>query len=414
MKRISFQLSFKIFQWVLVLIIIFSTYLGYRFYQVTYQSKAIENQRFWIVTVLNKYRMRSDTMSFLARQYLLNLKAHNLSQYQELLNQKSLLIHAGAEQQVSLSQSTSKVSDDVVYRPFTQLEHILLKEMIDDDKKLRAIEARQFDRVAGLRGSNYQNKKIAVKGLQTEQYLKLNLALMSMTKQLLDSVNQRFLTKAEKMDNERKSLIYNIPIVLCINIVLLVLSLLFINKRMGKYHSDLEGLSIKDFLTGIHNRKYLMETGPMLLALNRREHSKVALLLLDIDHFKAVNDKYGHDSGDKVLQAFSNTIIERMRKGDIFSRVGGEEFVLVLNKITESEAEKFANELRVLLSSSSVSTANGDVSYTVSIGVIMSDDTSELKSLIDNADKALYKAKRGGRDKVVMFQQKCFVNTLAV
>ncbi len=413
MKRISFQLSFKIFQWVLVLIIIFSTYLGYRFYQVTYQSKAIENQRFWIVTVLNKYRMRSDTMSFLARQYLLNLNPRNLSEYQTLLNKKNPLIYAGFENEIKAAK-VSNLSEETVYRPFSEYEHILIKEMMDDDKKLRAIEKSEFDRVSGLRGSNYQNKKIAVKGLQTESYLKLNLALMNMTNQLLNSVNQRFLLRAKKKDSEREALVYTIPLVLCMNIILLILSLLFINKRMGRYHSDLEGLTVKDFLTGVHNRKYLMETGPMLLALNRREQSRVALLMLDIDNFKGVNDKYGHDSGDKVLQAFSNNIIKRMRKGDIFSRFGGEEFVLVLNRMTEREAEKFANELRVLLSSQSVSTAQGDVSYTVSIGVIMSDETSELKSLIDNADKALYKAKREGRDKVVMFQEKCIVSPLAV
>ncbi len=414
MKRMSFQLSFKIFQWVLVLIIIFSTYLGYRFYQVTFQSKAIENQRFWIVTVLNKYRMRSDTMSFLAHQYLINLNTDYLVQYQSLLSKKNPLIYAGFEAQTQPIIAESKGLEDIVYRPFTKSEHVLLKEIIDDDKKLRAIEVSQFDRVLGLRGYTYQDKKMSINGFQTEQYLRLNLALMNMTNKLLYSVDQRFMQKINVMDNKRKELIYKIPVVLCINVILMVFSFLFINKRMGIYHSDLEDLTVKDFLTGVHNRKYLMETGPMLLALNRREQSKVALLLLDIDYFKVINDKYGHDSGDKVLQAFSNAIIERMRKGDIFSRIGGEEFVLVLNKVKEKEAEVIANEIRTLISGQLVSTAQGDVKYTVSIGVVMSDESSALKNLIDNADKALYKAKSEGRDKVIMFQQSYIENRLAV
>lgn len=414
MKRMSFQLSFKIFQWMLVLIIIFSTYLGYQFYQMTFKSQAIENQRFWVVTILDKYRIRTDNLSYLARQYLINLNPKYLQQYDSLKQMKNPLVFAKDEQSKQGSDVQSSTLGNVIYRPFAQSEQTLLDRILDNDRKLRLIEAKAFDSINRLGGRVRQSQRLFNSALQTGEYLKLNLDVMTLINQVLDSVNKRFQQKVNEMEVERASLIYTIPAILCINLILIVFSFLFINRRMEKYHSDLEGLSIKDFLTGVHNRKYLMETGPMLLALNRRERTQAALLLLDIDHFKVVNDKYGHDTGDRVLKAFSDTVIHRMRKGDIFSRFGGEEFVLMLNKITAMEAERYANELRVLLASQSMATELGDIKYTVSIGVIMSDENSELKSLIDNADKALYKAKHAGRDRVVMFEKDYMANSIAV
>ena len=177
---------------------------------------------------------------------------------------------------------------------------------------------------------------------------------------------------------------------------------------MKSYHKELKSLTIKDFLTGVHNRKYLMETGPLLISLNQREQTQVAVLMLDIDKFKLINDHYGHDAGDDVLIAFSHTITHRLRKGDIFSRFGGEEFILILNKVTEADAEHFANEVRDLIGRQKLSTQQGDIDYTVSIGVVMSDDVSSLNALITLADKALYQAKNSGRNKVIMIKSENF------
>jgi len=140
----------------------------------------------------------------------------------------------------------------------------------------------------------------------------------------------------------------------------------------------------------------------------------VAVLMLDIDKFKSINDRYGHDAGDEVLIAFSHAISARMRKGDIFSRFGGEEFVLILNKVNESDAQYLADELRILLAKQEVGTQRGSIKYTVSIGVSLSDDVSDLAMLITNADKALYQAKHSGRNKVVIDNQEEFSVALSV
>jgi len=183
---------------------------------------------------------------------------------------------------------------------------------------------------------------------------------------------------------------------------------------MTNYLNELKSLAIKDFLTGVHNRKYLMEAGPLLLSLNQREQTQVAVLMLDIDKFKLINDRFGHDAGDEVLIAFSQAIVARMRKGDIFSRFGGEEFVLILNKVSQADALYLANEIRVLLAKQTILTERGSITYTVSIGVSMSDDISTLDNLITTADKALYEAKHSGRNKVIIDKKENFSVALTV
>ena len=402
-KQIPFKLSFKLFEWLLALIIAFSTYLGFQFYQVTLKAQTIENQRFEIVSSLNDFRGRTDNLSYLSRHFLFTLDIEFLEKYQKINNSKNSLIYGDAHLTEFLAGSNHHEN---TIQSFSLEERVLFNRVIADDAKLRMMEKRALEHVFNEKNRVQKISETSTSELQSEDYLRLNLEMLSLLNNLLVSVNHRFQQQIGEVVVESTGMIYTIPAILIINLLLLLASFVFINTRMREYHTELEGMSFKDFLTGVHNRKYLMEAGPFLLSLNRREKTQVAVLLLDIDKFKAINDQYGHDAGDEVLVAFSKTINKRMRKGDIFSRFGGEEFVLMLNNVRSLGAEHFANELRIQLSRLSLQCSNGAICYTVSIGVVMSDDHSDLTQLISRADEALYRAKNSGRNRVVMAEMR--------
>lgn len=405
-------MSFKIFQWMLVLIIAFSTYLGYQFYQVTFRAQIIENQRFWVVAQLGQYRSRTDSLSFLSRQYAGSLNRDYLIKYNADKKNQSALIKRNANLTDSMAKQVSYPSTVSSYHPFSVNERVLLNRAVLADIRLRELEKSAFNILLTTKSATEKDKSIEAI-LYSGDYIRINLEIMTLINKLLESVNKRFQAKVGEMEIERAGLVYTIPSILAVNLILLLVSFLFINKRMNNYHRELKNLTVKDFLTGVHNRKYLMETGPLLLSLNNREQSLAAVLMLDIDNFKLINDHYGHDAGDEVLISFSHAVSARLRKGDIFSRFGGEEFVLMLNKVTRADAENFANELREMLAAHQVPTDHGEIKYTVSIGVVMSNDASSLNSLLKRADKALYQAKRAGRNKVVMIKKERFSAALS-
>ncbi len=164
----------------------------------------------------------------------------------------------------------------------------------------------------------------------------------------------------------------------------------------------LRALALEDPLTGLHNRRHLMEAGATLLALMRRRQEPLAVALVDLDHFKRVNDEYGHDAGDRVLRGFADLTRRYTRIEDLACRFGGEEFVLLL---PGARAEQAATRLTALLErfrEERFTDAEGrSFSCTFSAGVTQSDLSAEgLSHLLTQADAALYAAKAGGRNQV--------------
>ena len=131
-----------------------------------------------------------------------------------------------------------------------------------------------------------------------------------------------------------------------------------------------------------------------------RARSSVAVIVVDIDFFKNINDTYGHAFGDEVLQYFSNILLKNRREHDIVARFGGEEFVLILPDIEKNDAFKVAEALRVDIENSKIN----DISITVSIGISMNKNTKNVfDTLFKQADLALYDAKNSGRNKTVVY-----------
>lgn len=174
--------------------------------------------------------------------------------------------------------------------------------------------------------------------------------------------------------------------------------------RLRESYERSLSMALIDSLTGLYNRRYL-ETylkGLMENAVERRK--PLALLMLDLDHFKAVNDTHGHLFGDKVLRAVSEALVNSLRSVDMIARIGGEEFVVVMPDTSGEFAEAVAERLRRRVSETSVTHEGIDqpVTVNVSIGLTMrtSDDKS-VNDLIGRADKALYEAKNAGRNQVI-------------
>ncbi|SON56010.1 Stalked cell differentiation-controlling protein [Hartmannibacter diazotrophicus] len=164
-------------------------------------------------------------------------------------------------------------------------------------------------------------------------------------------------------------------------------------------------LALTDSLTGLHNRRYFdMHIGQLVEQANTRGGHELALLVLDIDHFKSVNDTYGHSAGDEVLKEFAARIERNLRGMDMACRMGGEEFVIVMPDTDQHFGLAIAERLRDLIARSPFPIGGGrdPIKVTVSIGLAVAappDDTPE--KMLRRADMALYAAKRDGRNRVV-------------
>jgi diguanylate cyclase (GGDEF)-like protein len=167
----------------------------------------------------------------------------------------------------------------------------------------------------------------------------------------------------------------------------------------------LQESNLRDGLTGLYNRKFLNEFTDHITRQASRTRSPYALLALDIDHFKMVNDTFGHDIGDIVIKGLAETMLSSIREADIAVRQGGEEFLVMLFNPTEDGAIMVAEKIREKFSARSFSTGDGAAfSKTVSVGVsLYPQDTDGMWRAIKLADIALYKAKDGGRNRVVRY-----------
>lgn len=175
--------------------------------------------------------------------------------------------------------------------------------------------------------------------------------------------------------------------------------------ELTEAHRQLEMLSRLDPLTQIHNRRSLMEALDKELQRSRRYHRHLALLFLDVDHFKAVNDRYGHAFGDRVLQRITQIAGRLIRLPDIFGRYGGEEFAIGVVECDPVMACEIAERIRQTIARTTFEWDNQKAQITVSIGIALTAPAVEkIDTLIEQADRALYQAKANGRNRVEVFQ----------
>lgn len=173
--------------------------------------------------------------------------------------------------------------------------------------------------------------------------------------------------------------------------------------ELRRRNDELDFYSRLDSLTGLWNRRHTEERLAALCSASRRHSFAVSVLVIDLDHFKAVNDRHGHAAGDAVLKAAAESIRDHMRTEDVVGRWGGEEFVAIVPYIGEAGAATVAHRIRAALEEGVVVLDDGtEVRVTASIGVCTrSADKAVPSEIFEAADRALYDAKNGGRNQVV-------------
>jgi diguanylate cyclase (GGDEF)-like protein len=167
------------------------------------------------------------------------------------------------------------------------------------------------------------------------------------------------------------------------------------------YHEEIYQLTITDGLTQTYNKRYLMEFLEREIGRCLRYKRALSLIMIDVDHFKKVNDTQGHIAGDVVLRELAQRIKQRIRKEECFARYGGEEFAVVIPESGPVKARRFAEKLRKLVADEPFAFEGKEMNITISLGVAdMGSDITEPAEFIKVADSHLYKAKEAGRNQV--------------
>lgn len=176
--------------------------------------------------------------------------------------------------------------------------------------------------------------------------------------------------------------------------------------RRKQLEFQLNHLATTDALTGANNRHRFLERAEEEIAHSKRYDRPLSFLMLDIDHFKIINDTFGHAIGDDVLRVLSAECRKLFRQTDVFGRVGGEEFAAILPETTAEGAVQIAERLRQTLAQLKVDGPDGCIAFTVSIGIAERKYGHNLSDIMYYADKALYEAKNSGRNRVVSWNEK--------
>ncbi|HMA76448.1 MAG TPA: GGDEF domain-containing protein [Candidatus Krumholzibacteriaceae bacterium] len=168
-----------------------------------------------------------------------------------------------------------------------------------------------------------------------------------------------------------------------------------VNEQLVK---ELKKLSFLDNLTQLANRRYIEKEIKIKLEEKKRYNTDFAILFMDIDHFKKINDTYGHDAGDEVLISSANTFTANSRSFDLYGRWGGEEFIGIIRNVDENQLTNIGNRVRTLIANSYISYNDRILQITISVGATLAKEDDTMESLIKRADKLMYKGKTAGRN----------------
>ena len=157
----------------------------------------------------------------------------------------------------------------------------------------------------------------------------------------------------------------------------------------------------KDFMTGAYNRRYFFETGQFIFEKAKRNKKDIAVAMFDIDKFKNINDKYGHDVGDTAIIEVSNILNKHLRASDLMARFGGEEFCVLLENINVTDLEIIFEKIRLIFEQNIIKINNYEIQFTTSIGIYYGIE-DDLESMIRKSDDALYFCKNNGRNQIAI------------
>ena len=174
-----------------------------------------------------------------------------------------------------------------------------------------------------------------------------------------------------------------------------------VNLELIDLFTALKDVANKDYLTGMFNRRYFFDSGTPIFKKNKRKAHPLAIVMIDIDKFKNINDTYGHDVGDDAIKEVKNILDANLRDSDLVARFGGEEFCIILEEINIINLTTLFEKIRLAFENNVIKTNNLEISYTISTGICFG-LLNSLEEMINISDEALYEAKTSGRNKVII------------
>ena len=172
------------------------------------------------------------------------------------------------------------------------------------------------------------------------------------------------------------------------------------SKKLKEANEKLEIISKTDYLTGINNRGNFFALGENLYSTHTCPQDKLYVAMFDLDKFKSLNDTYGHQLGDDALKSFTNEVEKYLDDGDIFGRLGGEEFALIIKSSSQKDTIEKVENIRVAVEKIILTKDEQEISFTVSIGLVEKEEGETLDMTLERADKLLYEAKENGRNRL--------------
>jgi len=226
----------------------------------------------------------------------------------------------------------------------------------------------------------------------------LEMERMKISQALEEKHTQVDTLEQEKRQNDSTQHLYFSLFILC---VVLIVFIVIVAQYQG--NRRMHALMVKDSLSGLFNRRYIFDYLNKSVLGSNPEKTQLSILLIDIDDFKNINDTYGHPVGDDVIRKVAEIGLDTLRQGDIYARIGGEEFLCVLPRTSIIEAKKVAERFLALMNKSNIIKGQQDI-VTVSIGIAaLSSQCQDSNQLYINADHALYQAKQQGKNQVNVF-----------
>lgn len=291
-----------------------------------------------------------------------------------------------------------------------------ISSLVDLEKGLNKVDniKQNKNKIIEIEDEAYQlisqgRKQEAVNLLKSWNYIKNHQELIKSTEELTDLVNEH----VQNNISFRKNIILFTFVILFILFGILIYAWYTsiktwrynIQKRKEK-EQEIIYLNYHDSLTDLYNRRYFMQAGKREIERAYRYGESLSIMMLDIDHFKNINDTYGHITGDNVLKHLATILKESVRNVDIVGRLGGDEFAIILPKSSLNKAKQVAERLRKNIEDNTFKFEEANISITVSIGLVAyNQKNSNIDNMIHKADLALYGAKKRGRNCVVTNQE---------
>lgn len=400
------------------------------------EIKEYQKNKYLMFEKIYEFRNNVDILSELAKEYVYTKDSSLKKRYDEVLSKN---INSSG----TIESFYTIMFKEMSTFPHTKDEYDKIKESIKLIKRLLDMEENSFMQI------EIDHKK-AIAILFSKDYLETKEKAIAPIDSFILSLENRTASKLELFYNNVDSLYKKLYFLIFLGLIIFILTFWLIYKKIlnpidgltkniilfkenkkdsfdFKYYNDEIGFLINnffemkqtidknieklqynnsyDFLTKIFNRKTYLELTEEIFELSKRQNEPFSILLIDIDHFKRINDTYGHLIGDEVLKSVSSNISKLLRKSDILGRYGGEEFIVTLPNTKLDNAKTIAEKINKYIYDNHYVNETYNFQLSVSVGIAQIKKETNLTDLIHKADEALYKAKNSGRNRVVVYEE---------